>query len=237
LAREKTVTFLGNAPAGRAGERGSPCVRGSVKRVFLLSPANAAGTRAQRLLSAECETELVLRLRGGGVGLGELFSFMSSLYFRGKLTYAQRFAAPPESLPGVLVITPSRGLLPPEQIISLNDLRQMALGRVDVEDERYREPLRRDARRLLEGLGREAEVVLLGSVATSKYIEPLLEVFGERLVFPEEFLGRGDMSRGGLLLKCTREAVELEYVPIARAQKGSKKKAGDRKARKGRRKR
>jgi hypothetical protein len=212
-------------------------VRGSVKRVFLLSPANAAGTRAQRLLSAECETELVLRLRGGGVGLGELFSFMSSLYFRGKLTYAQRFAAPPESLPGVLVITPSRGLLPPEQIIVLDDLRQMALGRVDVGDARYREPLRRDARRLLEGLGPEAEVVLLGSVATSKYIEPLLEVFGERLVFPAEFLGRGDMGRGGLLLKCTREAVELEYVPIARAQNGRKKKAGGTKARKGGRKR
>src|SRR5215467_1532694 len=49
-------------------------------RIFLLSPANASGARARLLLNATCATELGLRLRGEGVRLGELFSFMSSLY-------------------------------------------------------------------------------------------------------------------------------------------------------------
>jgi hypothetical protein len=57
--------------------------------------------------------------------------------------------------------------------------------------------------------------VLLGSVATPKYVEPLLAIFGDKLVFPSEFAGRGDMSRGGLMLRCVRERVELTYVSIA----------------------
>ena len=38
-------------------------------------------------------------MRDGGAPIGEVFSFLSSLYFRGKLTYAQRFAAPPTGVP------------------------------------------------------------------------------------------------------------------------------------------
>jgi hypothetical protein len=75
--------------------------------------------------------------------------------------------------------------------------------------------LERDARRLCKLLGKNCEVVLLGSVATPKYVEPLLAIFGDKLIFPAEFAGRGDMSRGGLMLRCVREAVELKYVPIA----------------------
>src|SRR5438477_13153763 len=63
-------------------------------------------------------------------------------------------------------------------------------------------------------LFRSCEIVLLGSIATPKYVEPLLGIFGERLLFPSEFVGRGDMSRGGLLLRCLREQVELKYVPV-----------------------
>lgn len=181
-----------------------------------------------------------MRLRNGSVRLGELFSFMSALYFRGKLTYAQRFAAPPGDLPGVLVITPSRGLLPPEQVVTLADLEEMTRGQVDLAEMRYREPLERDARKLLAGMeaaaGGATEVVLLGSVATPKYVEPLGAIFGARLVFPAEFLGLGDMSRGGLLLKCTREAEELKYVAVvaprkgAAAQPGGKKNSGSARA-------
>src|SRR6266853_118967 len=46
----------------------------------------------------------------------------------------------------------------------------------------------------------DAAIVLLGSIASAKYVEPLLAVLGERLLFPPSFVGRGDMSRGGLLL-------------------------------------
>ncbi|HEY2931322.1 MAG TPA: hypothetical protein VGK99_06200 [Acidobacteriota bacterium] len=45
----------------------------------------------------------------------------------------------------------------------------------------------------------------------------LLSVFGERLLFPAEFLGRGDMSRGGLMLRCARSGSELTYVAVSGA--------------------
>ena len=45
-------------------------------------------------------------------------------------------------------------------------------------------------------------------------MDVLLDAFGERLVFPIAFVGRGDMSRGGLLLRHAREGRELEYVPV-----------------------
>ena len=57
-------------------------------------------------------------------------------------------------------------------------------------------------------------MVLLGSVASPKYVDVLTAIFGERLKFPIDFVGRGDMSRGGLLLRQAREGVELPYVPV-----------------------
>lgn len=56
--------------------------------------------------------------------------------------------------------------------------------------------------------------MLLGSIATDKYCGVLLEVFGPRLRFPAEFVGRGDMSRGGLLLRAARSGTELRYVRV-----------------------
>jgi hypothetical protein len=53
--------------------------------------------------------------------------------------------------------------------------------------------------------------VLLGSVATGKYVELLTRLLGPRLHYPPSFIGRGDMSRGGLLLRHAREATELDY--------------------------
>ena len=74
---------------------------------------------------------------------------------------------------------------------------------------RYREPLARDAQRLAKKLSAECEVVLLGSIATGKYVDVLLENFQHRLRFPADFVGRGDMSRGGLLLRCAVDKTEL----------------------------
>jgi hypothetical protein len=184
-------------------------------RVFLLSPANAAGKRAQLLLREEAMFGLAQRLRNGGLALGEAFTFISGLYFRGKLEYATAFAAPPDGAAGVLVITACGGLMSPDALITQSDLCEISAAPVDASEPRYRIPLERDARRLHKQLGDDCEVVLLGSVATPKYVEPLLAIFGEKLVFPLEFAGRGDMSRGGLMLRCVREKVELTYVPIA----------------------
>jgi len=181
-------------------------------RIFLLSPANAAGIRARMLLLPRTKFALAERLREEGVPLGELFSFMSSLYFRGKLAYARMFAVSPPDIPSVLVITPSRGLVSPDTIVTLRDLKEMAAARVDPTETTYRAPLQRDAQRLMESLAQDAHIVLLGSLATPKYVEPLAGIFGHRLMCPACFLGLGDMSRGGLLLRCSRTQQELEYV-------------------------
>ena len=186
-------------------------------RVFVLSPAFAGGERAKLVLSDRAQFELAVRLRREGAPLGEVFSFLSGLYFRGKLAYAQAFAAPPAGVPRSLVITACCGLVPPETPVTLEELRAIAEVPIDSAEPRYRVPLERDARLLADHAGPECDIVLLGSVATAKYLEPLLDVFGERLLFPAEFVGRGDMSRGGLMLRCARAGIELTYVPAAGA--------------------
>ena len=185
-------------------------------RVFLLSPAHLGGKRAALLLREEAAFPLAVRLRGPeGVALGEAFSFLSGLYFRGKLAYATRFARPPAGVAGVQVITANRGLVAAETPVSPGELR--AFGSVDIrpDDPRYRTPLVRDVVRLAGHPG--LELVLLGSVATGKYVDVLLDVVGERLLFPTDFVGRGDMSRGALLLRSAREGRELAYEPVAGA--------------------
>ena len=183
-------------------------------RVFLLSPASCSGQRGKLLLRGDASFELAFRLRHEGAELGEVFSFVSALYFRGKLTYARRFASPPAGAPGVSVITSSRGLLGPETRIGLGDLRAFSRVEIDVGSARYVRALRDAAHELRAQLTPETEVVLLGSIATPKYVTTLLEVFGKSLLFPPEFVGRGDMSRGGLLLRAAGAGQELAYGPI-----------------------
>ena len=185
------------------------------KRVFLLSPANASGIRAQRILLKQAESELAARIRETGAPLGEIFKFISGLYFRGKLEYAQAFADPPENTPGVLVITASRGLVSPDAVLTLADLREIAAVPIHAADPRYRNPLERDAQQLVRQMGQDCEVILLGSIATPKYVEPLLGVFGDALLFPSQFVGRGDMSRGGLMLRSVQEGIPLAYTPVS----------------------
>jgi len=188
-----------------------------MRRIFLLSPASCSGERARLVLKERASFDLARRVHGTGAPLGEVFSFLSGLYFRGKLTYATRFAQPPRGVPGVLVITPTRGLLLPEQPIDIGLVREFAAVDVHPINPRYRTPLERDAAVLRAHLGRRCDVVLLGSVATGRYVDVLAPSFGERLRFPATFVGRGDMSRGGLLLRCARTGSELDYVPVAGA--------------------
>jgi hypothetical protein len=191
-------------------------------RTFLLSPAYAGGRRAQMLLNGRAEFELARRLRAAdAVSLGEVFVFLSGLYFRGKLAYANAFARP--DLSRVLVITPTRGLLPAATLVTLADLREFAEVDIEEGDPRYRRPLERDLRRLVRQLTPQCEVVLLGSVATGKYVSVLLEILRERIRFPAEFVGRGDMSRGGLLLRCAVDRTELSYIPVQGAVRKGKR--------------
>jgi hypothetical protein len=150
---------------------------------------------------------LARRLVQGTLTLGEAFAFMSGLYFRGKLAYGTRFGR-------VLVITPTRGLMPPETPVSAELLREFAAVDVDADDQRYRTPLDRSLRELVETVPSDTRIVLLGSIASSKYVEALTTVFGSRLEFPADFVGRGDMSRGGLMLRPADAGRELDYVAV-----------------------
>ena len=190
-----------------------------MSRIFLLSPAHCGGKRAKQVLSPRATFPLAEQLRSKqGAKLGDVFSFVSGLYFRGKLTYARRFAAPDNAGgAGVHIITANAGLREPDTYITFKALLAFADGEVDPANARYRRPLERSARALAAEIGSDCEVVLLGSVASPKYVDVLGGIFGERLRFPIDFVGRGDMSRGGLLLRKAREGVELEYVPVAGA--------------------
>jgi hypothetical protein len=198
-------------------------LQSGLRRVFLLSPAYIAGTRGMLLTREGSDSAMARRLRQDGVALGELFSFMSGLYFRGKLAYARAFAEPPPDLDGAFIITASGGLVPPDALITLERLRQISSSEVDPAEVRYRAPLDRDAQNLAKGAGTRCQIVLLGSIATPKYVDPLLEVFRERLVFPAEFVGRGDMSRGGLMLRCVQSGKPLTYVPVLEATRHGRK--------------
>jgi hypothetical protein len=185
-------------------------------RIFLLSPASSSGERARLVFNPQAQFPLAQALRTPeGAPLGEVFTFLSGLYFRGKLGYARSFARPPAGVPGVVVITPSEGLVSPESPVDLERLRRWAAVPIDAGEARYRRPLVQDARLIDAAAGPTCEVVLLGSIASGKYVDVLLDVFGERLLFPSAFVGRGDMSRGGLLLRCTDEGRELDYAPVA----------------------
>ena len=162
------------------------------------------------LLRPEASFPLALRLRASGAPLGEVFAFLSGLYFRGKLAYSQAFAGPD----GVRVITPSCGLVPAETLVTIADLKGYAEVPVDLAESRYFVPLVATAKALRDSQESDHEVVLLGSVASGKYVDCLLPIFGERLLFPADFVGRGDMSRGGLLLRSVAAGVELDYRPV-----------------------
>ncbi len=184
-----------------------------------MSPANLSGIRAGYLLRENAKSDLAARLRNHGAALGELFTFVSGLYFRGKLAYARAFSSPSSDLLQPLVITAGSGLLSPETIISFHQVTEWTTTDISAGHERYRAPLDRDCRSLSEQIGNDCDVVLLGSIATPKYVDPLLKVFGERLLFPSEFVGRGDMSRGGLMLRAVDAQQELAYIPVLNAKR------------------
>ena len=186
--------------------------------IFLLSPARCDGKRAKVLLNPKAEFPLAMRLREAeGAPIGEVFAFLSGLYFRGKLAYAGTFG--PQSS---YVITTDRGLVNPNARVRHTDLEAFACVDLAEAGDDFLIPLMRDAEQIAHETP-AAPVVLLGSIATKKYVEPLLRVFGERLVFPTDFVGRGDMSRGGLLLRHVDAGRELEYTAVATAVRHGKR--------------
>lgn len=177
------------------------------------------GVRAQVVLNPRAQFDVAVRLREGRATIGEIYAFVSGLYFRGKLVYVDAFASPPPGVPGAMVIVPGLGLIPPSTILTLDQLAAISAIDVAEDNDHFTAPLLRDAAQMEEQAGPDCQYVLLGSVATPKYTTPLLGLWGERLLFPTEFLGRGDMSRGGLMLRCARSRSELQYRPVIGAGK------------------
>jgi hypothetical protein len=183
-----------------------------MKRIFLLSPAHSGGKRAAMLTRPSATFELARQVQIGAASLGDVFAFCSGLYFRGKLAYASHFAQPPEGVSGAQIITPCRGLVSAETLVGLSDLFEFAEVPVHPKESRFTDPLKQSLQ-AMSALD-SSEVILLGSVATGKYTETLLPILGERLLFPADFAGRGDMSRGALLLRSVAAGRELRYIPV-----------------------
>jgi hypothetical protein len=187
-------------------------------RIFLLSPAKAGGRRYSILTSDKASFELALKFRAGSATLGEIYSFISGLYFRGKIAYAAAFGAVLGQSSNALVIVPGLGLLPPETVFSPEQLKATAQIEVDEDNPIHHDALLAAAGSLDRATGHQCSFVLLGSVASAKYTTALLKVLDHRLLFPAEFVGRGDMSRGGIMLRSAASGEELTYIPVSGAQ-------------------
>ena len=186
-------------------------------KLFLLSPASLNGLRAKQLTSPRAKFDLALKYRSDeGVPIGEAFAFMSSLYFRGKIAYARAFAVPSPRIggEGIFVITSSYGLVPPDWRLTKDRMQRMKNVDVQASTRRYTRPLREPAELISRNLDDDAQVILLGSIASGKYIDVLRPIFGNRLRFPKVFAGLGDMARGGLMLRAARAGRELEYTML-----------------------
>jgi hypothetical protein len=167
---------------------------------------------------ARAAFDVAVRLRSPtGAPLGDVFSFISGLYFRGKAAYTRAFGHAPPGLSAGLVISPSEGLRFLDEPVTVDRLRSWAEVAIDARNSRFTEPLLEHATALARAYGGGARFVLLGSIATDKYVSPLTRVLGERLLFPSDFVGRGDMGRGALLLRAVRAGHELRYEPVERA--------------------
>lgn len=204
-------------------------------RIFLLSPAHCGGKRAALLAREEAGFPLAERLRSPeGAPIGEVFTFLSGLYFRGKMAYSTAFAAPPSGTPGALVITTDRGLVAPEMPVRTPDIFAFADVPVDPGEPRYLDPLLASLSLLAERTSEDVEIVLLGSVGTPKYLSPLLDALGPRVVLPAPFVGMGDMQRGALMLRAAESGEELPYISaadLAGAPRGNRPRSTRRSAR------
>jgi len=186
----------------------------STESIFLLSPAKLNGKRGKMLFNPDARFELASALRSPeGAALGDVYSFVSGLYFRGKATYAAQFASP-KTPPGVWVITPGGGLCELGERVTLSRLEGWQRVLLSDDNPQFTAPLTRHVSELADAVSGDIRFVLLGSVASKKYVVPLLEVLGPRLFYPSAFEGLGDMSRGAMLLRHAQEGRELDYSAL-----------------------
>jgi hypothetical protein len=136
------------------------------------------------LLREQADFDLAVKLRQGTATIGEIYTFMSGLYFRGKMAYAEAFRAAPPGIPPGVVIVPGVGLVPPETAVDVGQLRTVADVPVDEGNHVYRSALLRAARLLDEYAGSACSYVLLGSIASGKYTGRSLRFLASASCFP-----------------------------------------------------
>ena len=179
-----------------------------------------SGKRGQLLLSPTSSSALARQLHSAeGAPLGETFSFVSGLYFRGKLAYARTFGKPIAARPAAFIISAGGGLCELDERVHATRLLAWASVSIDEQNPHFVVPLVRHTSALLDAYPESARFVLLGSLASNKYVAPLLDVLGERALFPSLFLGMGDMQRGARLLEAARQGRELAYEPLSGARR------------------
>jgi hypothetical protein len=179
---------------------------------FLLSPAHLGGARAARLTSLDARFAVAQSYRDGTLSIGEAFSWISALYFRAKLRYARHFGARHGGGPAQ-VIAPGFGLVAEDWLLSGERFTRLCQVPVDTQDRRFRQPLEAACAGLARSLDRDDRIVFLGGLAGDRYLAVLAPALGPRLFVPIDFVGRGQMQRGSLLLQAIAENRELAYSP------------------------
>ena len=185
-------------------------------RVFLLSPARLDGERGRQLLQPVTLFPVAKALRTReGCPIGEVFRFVSGLYFRGKLAYGNAFARAPEGAPwmgnGALVITQNRGMVPVHTRVCLEHLEAFASTDIHANEPSFRKPFARDAQLVADAIGKDGEVVLLGSIASAKYVDVLVEV-DELGGEPEELVNLA-LTTGPVPVMVPRPSVASSTLP------------------------
>lgn len=179
--------------------------------LFLLSPANLGGERARLLTSAQARFPAAARYRQGGLTIGEAFAWISSLYFRAKLHYARRFGSLATGS-AVLVIAPGFGLVPEDWPLSSDRWRRLRRVPVDPRRPAFRRPLATACDELRQRLSADDRIVFLGGLSAERYLSVLGPALGPHLLIPRDFVSRGQMQRGSLLLRAIRDDEELVYA-------------------------
>ena len=198
-------------------------VENPTPRIFLLSPASTDGLRAQQLTSPRAGFGAAERYRSPeGVTIEEAFTFMSSLYFRGKIGYARHFAAPPPELALGSRTTASWSSLPASGWcrracrITPEEMKKLRRTPVDLKSRAYCAPMKKHVEQLRDlapdGLGGAP-----GQRRDRQVRGPAAAGPRDRLLFPRDFAGAGDMKRGGMMLRAVREDRELSLRHPRRA--------------------
>ena len=114
--------------------------------IFLISPANLSGKRGKMVMNPQANFELARTLRGtSGAPLGAVFSFVSGLYFRGKMSYARAFGHAAANEASSFVMTAGGGLCRLDEPVTLSRLHGWRGVEVDERNPHFTAPLQRPA--------------------------------------------------------------------------------------------